>query len=145
MSCPGLGASASACSRCRSHRAITERAQLHNSLSPGFESMRGRAATPGKEGPPGRSHGSPLATGATTTGAVFAFLACTEPRALCIQARESLQRSYNYYTSKTSSQSNTSTLHTSPSSTPNTQRQTIVDHCGGCPDLRSSLYYLCDR
>ena len=31
--------------------------------------------------PPGRSHGSPLATRATAPGAFFAFLACTQPRA----------------------------------------------------------------
>ena len=37
--------------------------------------------------PPGRSHGSPLATRATASGAFFAFLPCTHPRALCTQAR----------------------------------------------------------
>ena len=32
--------------------------------------------------PPGRSHGSPLATRAAVPGAFFAFLACVQPRAL---------------------------------------------------------------
>ena len=41
---------------------------------------------------PGRSHGSPLATRATAPEAFIAFLACTQPRALCIQARVSYRQ-----------------------------------------------------
>ena len=51
----------------------------------------------------------------------------------------SRKTSLQLFTSETP-QSDTSTLHTSPSSTPNTQ--TIAGRCGGCPDLQSSLCYI---
>ena len=61
-------------------------------------------------------------------GVFFSFLVCTQPRvlsSLCTQASESLP--YNYDTSETA-QSDTSTLHTSPTSTPLTNRPLLTVH-----------------
>ena len=94
-----------------------------------------------------RSLGSPLVTRATALDVFFAFLACTQPPALSTQATKERLKSYVVGTTTTASvkrdtpQSDTSTLtlHTSPSSTLNTQ--TMADRCVECPDLRSPLCF----